>query len=89
LHFINHSRRKIIHFNVTAHPTQEWICQQFREAFPYDTAPKYFIRDNDKKYGHEVKDITEKMNMTPVKTAYRSPWQKRWILVGFPRAKRR
>jgi len=75
LHFINHDRRKIIHFNVTAHPSQKWICQQFREAFPYDNAPKYLIRDNDKKYGHEVKYLTEKMNITPVKTAYRSPWQ--------------
>jgi hypothetical protein len=73
LHFINHSRRKVIHFNVTEHPTQQWICQQFREAFPYDTAPKYLIRDNDKKYGHKVKEFTEKMNIIPVKTAYRSP----------------
>jgi transposase InsO family protein len=83
MHFINHARRKIIHFNVTAHPTQSWICQQFREAFPYDTAPKYLIRDNDKKYGFKVKSLIKGMNIIPVKTAYKSPWQnpvaERWI----------
>jgi len=83
LHFINHARRKIIHYNVTAHPTEDWICQQFREAFPYDEAPKYLIRDNDKKFSLKVRNLMDAMGITQVKTAYRSPWQnpvaERWI----------
>jgi hypothetical protein len=48
---LSHHRRRIIHFNVTEHPTAEWTAQQIVEAFPYDTAPKYLLRDRDKVYG--------------------------------------
>jgi hypothetical protein len=44
---IAHGRRRIPHFNVTRHPTSAWVAQQLREAFPYDTAPKYLINDRD------------------------------------------
>jgi hypothetical protein len=51
---IGHDRRQILHFNVTWHPTSAWIVQQLREAFPFQTAPKYLIFDRDAKYGREV-----------------------------------
>lgn len=47
---IEHARRCVVHFNVTAHPTAKWIAQQLTEAVPLDTAPKYLIRDGDAKY---------------------------------------
>ncbi len=46
-----HHRRKVLHFNVTSHPTAEWVQRQLREAFPFDEAPPYLIRDNDGVYG--------------------------------------
>jgi hypothetical protein len=46
-----HERRRIVHFAVTAHPTAEWAAQQMREAFPWDTAPRYLLRDRDRIFG--------------------------------------
>jgi putative transposase len=51
---ISHDRRRILHLNVTRHPTSRWIVQQLREAFPYQTAPRFLIFDHDQKYGSEV-----------------------------------
>src|SRR5246500_857993 len=51
-----HDRRNIVHFNVTAHPTAEWTAQQMREAFPFDTAPRYLLRDRVRIYGEEFRD---------------------------------
>ena len=42
-----HDRRRILHFAVTAHPTAEWTVQQLREAFPWDSAPRFLLRDRD------------------------------------------
>ena len=51
---IEHGRRRILHFNVTAHPTSEWVVQQLREAFP-DAGPyRYVILDRDSKFNAEV-----------------------------------
>jgi len=53
-----HERRRILHFAVTAHPTAEWTAQQMREAFPWDTAPRYLLRDRDRIFGQEfVKQV--------------------------------
>ncbi|MCP4284075.1 MAG: integrase, partial [Gammaproteobacteria bacterium] len=49
-----HDRRRIVHFNVTEHPTAQWAAQQIVEAFPFDTAPSYLIRDGDGIYGERV-----------------------------------
>jgi len=46
-----HDRRRIIHFAVTAHPTAEWTAQQMREAFPWESAPQYLLRDRDRIFG--------------------------------------
>ena len=48
---VGHGRRQLIWFAVTRHPTAEWLAQQIVEAFPWDTAPRYLIRDNDGAYG--------------------------------------
>ena len=44
---LGHDRRTIIHFDVTAHPTQHWLARQITEAFPWDTVPDYLLRDRD------------------------------------------
>ena len=48
-----HDRRRIVHFNVTAHPTAEWTAQQLREAFPFEQIPRYLLRDRDRVFGDE------------------------------------
>jgi hypothetical protein len=48
-----HDRRRLLHFAVTAHPTAEWAAHQLREAFPWDTAPRYLRRDRDRIFGPE------------------------------------
>jgi len=42
---LSHDRRRVIHFNITEHPSATWTGQQIVEAFPYDDAPKYLLRD--------------------------------------------
>lgn len=72
---IQHDRRRIIHFNVTSHPRAEWTAQQILEAFPFDSAPKYLLRDRDKNYGQEFRKQVEVMDIKEVLSAPRSPWQ--------------
>jgi len=72
---ICHHRRKIVHFNVTYNPTAKWTSQQITEAFPYDSAPKYLIRDRDKIYGDFFVQRVNKMGIRQVKIAPKSPWQ--------------
>jgi putative transposase len=74
-----HDRRRVVHFNVTAHPTAEWAAQQMLEAFPFDTAPKYLLRDRDRIYGQEFRDQVEVMNINEVLSAPRSPWQRAYV----------
>ena len=56
-----HDRRRILHFGVTAHPTAEWTAQQLRDAFPWDSAPRYLLRDRDKIFGREFVDQVKAM----------------------------
>ena len=72
---ISHDRRQIVHFNVTQHPTTSWIVQQLREAFPYESAPKFLLFDHDQKYGLEVPAALRSLQITGVQTSIRSPWQ--------------
>ena len=80
---IDHERRRIIHVNVTFHPTAQWVIQQLRESFPGDSAPNYLIFDNDTIFSSEVSASIESLGTTPKRTAYRSPWQngmaERWV----------
>ena len=56
---LRHDRRQIVHFNVTAHPTAQWTAQQIVEAFPFDTPPRYLLRDRDRTYGDAGKGSPE------------------------------
>ena len=74
-----HDRRRILHFNIAAHPTAEWTAQQIVEAFPFDTAPKYLLRDRDRIYGFEFRKQVEAMGIKEVLSAPRSPWQRAYV----------
>ena len=74
-----HERRRILHFAVTAHPTAEWTIQQLREAFPWDTAPQYLLRDRDRIFGKEFVDQVTAMGIKQVLSAPRSPWQRAYV----------
>jgi putative transposase len=81
---LSHERRRVVHFGVTEHPTQEWTMQQLGEAFPWDQAPRYVVRDRDAIYGRDFAAMTRDMGMEEVLTAPRSPWQNPFVerLVG-------
>jgi transposase InsO family protein len=72
-------RRRIVHFNVTAHPTAEWTAQQLREAFPFDQIPRYLLRDRDGIFGGEFRKDVKAMGIKEVLSAPRSPWQRAYI----------
>ena len=74
-----HERRRIVHFAVTAHPTAEWTAQQLREAFPWDSAPRYLLRDRDQIFGHEFVEQVKAMGIKQVLSAPRSPWQRGYV----------
>ena len=80
---IAHNRRRILHFNVTKHPTSTWIVQQLREAFPFESAPRFLIFDRDAKYGLEIPVAIRSLKMSPIQTSFESPWQngvaERWV----------
>ena len=60
---IEHGRRHILHFNATLHPTAAWVIQQLREAFPYDTAPRYLIFGRDAIFSTLVVDFIKAMGI--------------------------
>jgi transposase InsO family protein len=74
-----HDRRRIVHFNVTPHPTAEWTAQQLREAFPFDQAPRYLLRDRDHIFGNEFIKQVKDLGIEEVLSAPRSPWQRAYV----------
>lgn len=70
-----HYRRRIVHSNITEHPTAQWTAQQIVEAFPWDTAPRYLLRDRDRIYGVQFQQRVGNMGIEEVKIAPHSPWQ--------------
>jgi transposase InsO family protein len=68
-------RRRVVHFNSTEHPTAEWVSRQLIQAFPFDTAPRYLIRDRDSIYGALVRGCLKNLGTEEVVAAARSPWQ--------------
>jgi transposase InsO family protein len=77
-------RRQLLWFAVTRYPTAEWLARQITEAFPWDSAPKYLIRDNDKAFGVAFKARVQAMGIRDRPTSFRSPWQNGYVerLIG-------
>jgi len=76
---LDHNRRRVIHFDVTTNPTQAWLARQITEAFPWDTAPRYLLRDRDTSYGLGFRDRVRAMNIEEIVTAPSSPWQNPYV----------
>jgi len=72
---LRHERRRLISLSVTDNATAEWIAQQVTEAFPWDEAPTYLIRDRDARFGHAVRRRLAAMGIRDHPIAPRSPWQ--------------
>jgi len=82
-----HDRRRVLHVNVTDAPTAPWTAQQIVEAFPWDTAPRYLLRDRDAIYGTVFSSRGQSLGIHEVKIAPRSPWQNPYVerLIGILR----
>ncbi len=76
---LSHDRRHIMHFNVTTHPTAQWTAQQLVEAFPFESAPRYLLRDRDAIYGEKIRRRIKSLGIEEVVTAPRSPWQNPFV----------
>jgi transposase InsO family protein len=81
---LRHGRRVWVSFGVTANPTAEWISRQITEAFPWDHAPRYLIRDRDASYGPVFVQRLRAMGIRDRPIAPRSPWQNAYVerLIG-------
>jgi putative transposase len=79
-----HHRRRVVHVNVTEHPTAQWTAQQVVEAFPWNEAPRYLMRDRDRIYGAFFRQRVQHMGIEEVVIAPRSPWQNPYVerLIG-------
>jgi putative transposase len=80
---IEHGRRRILHFNITRHPTAEWVVQQLREAFPESGPYRYAILDHDSKFDADVIAFLQATGLRPKRTSVQAPWQngtaERWV----------
>jgi transposase InsO family protein len=74
-----HDRGKILRFDVTGNPTAGWLARKATEAFPWDTAPRYLLRDRDASYGQGCRKQVDAMGITEVVSAARSPWQNAYV----------
>jgi transposase InsO family protein len=72
---LSHGRRQLLWIAVTRNPTAEWLACQITEAFPWDGAPKYLIRDNDRAFGAAFKARVRAMGIRDRPISFRSPWQ--------------
>ena len=83
LFFIEHGRRRILHFNVTQYPTSEWVLQQLREAFPGAGPYRYVVLDRDSKFDADVLAFLKATGLKAKRTSIQSPWQngtaERWV----------
>jgi transposase InsO family protein len=74
-----HERRRVVHFNITEHPSAAWTAQQMIEAFPWDEAPQYLLRDRDRVYGTDFRQRVRNIGIKEVLIAPRSPWQNPYV----------
>ena len=74
-----HDRRRILHVNVTHHPTSAWTRQQLREAFPDDANARFLLHDRDTTFDAAFGRAVEALGLTAVRTAPRSPWQNPYV----------
>jgi len=72
---LDHGQRRVLHFNVTAHPTADWVVQQLRDAFPDTPEHRFLIFDNDAIFSTEVAQSIRRFGLHPRRTAFQSPWQ--------------
>ena len=72
---LRHHRRQVVHFNITPNPTAGWAARQITQAFPYDSVPRFLLRDRDGVYGSIFRRSVKNMGIEEILTAYRSPWQ--------------
>ena len=81
---LGHERRRLLWFAVTRNPTAEWLARQITEAFPWDSAAKYLIRDNDRAFGIAFRTRVRAMGIRDRPTSFRSPWQNGYVerLIG-------
>ena len=79
-----HDRRRLVHFHVTEHPTAQWTAQQIVEAYPWDEAPRYLLRDRDRIYGTSFRQRVGNMGIEKVQIAPHSPWKNPYVerLIG-------
>jgi putative transposase len=70
-----HDRRRVLHFNVTDHPTARWAGEQIIQAFPDASEPRYLLRDRDRIYGEEFQERIQAIGIKEILTAPQSPWQ--------------
>ena len=79
---IAHDRRRVLHCNVTKHPTSLWVVQQLREAFPFGSVPRFLIFDRDRKYGVEVPLPCDPSGLRRSKPRSRVPGRTGWRSAG-------
>ena len=81
---LSHHRRRVVHFGITTNPTAAWTAQQVVEAFPWDEAPRFLLRDRDSVYGSWFRQRVKNMGIEEVVTSVRSPWQSPYVerLIG-------
>jgi hypothetical protein len=72
-------RRRIVFVTATEHPTALWLAQQIREAFPWNTAPRHLIRDNDRKFGEAYRRTVRACGIRDRPIAPHSPWQNGYL----------
>jgi hypothetical protein len=72
---LSHDRRRPVHVAATEYPTSEWVAHQLLEAFPWDSAPRFLLRDRDGSYGEKFSEAARWLGVREVLTAPQSPWQ--------------
>lgn len=76
---LSHDRRRPLHVAVTEYPTSAWVAHQLLEAFPWDSAPRYLLRDRDRSYGEKFSEAVRCLGIREVLTAPQSPWQNAYV----------